>query len=212
MTFIEFFSLFDHGRRFFVGVVVFVLVLSALLYHFQPLRYTSELLLTVTRTSVTPTPEYGYDHFYQFQANERLAETLNQYIASKTGKRDTAERAHLEGEAYRSYLEAKLRVTRLGTSGIVVEYAAPNVAFGEKLGEAIVLSANAYLVSLNEDARQSAWFTLISDKPVTTLATFSLGRMLGLGLVSGLFLAFWGVVGRHFWSEYRQHRPEHLAR
>ena len=91
MTFTELVALFDREKRLFIGTLGVAIILLLLAYQFQPVGYTSELLLSVTRTSVATTTEYAYDHFYRLQADERMAESISEYLQSETGKRDVAE-------------------------------------------------------------------------------------------------------------------------
>lgn len=211
MTFTELVALFDRERRLFIGTLGVVIILSLLAYQFQPVGYTSELLLSVTRTSVATTTEYAYDHFYRLQADERMAESISEYLQSETGKRDVAERAKLEGKAYREYTQSKLQVVRSGAASFKVNYRTSEMVLGDKLGEAIALAANEYVFSLNEDARQKEWFTVIGEKPVTQSAAWPLERFVLIGIVAGLFLGFWAVLGRYFWQNYSKERASERA-
>ncbi len=206
MTFTELVALFERERRLFVGTVGVAITLSLLAYQFQPVKYANELLLSVTRTSVPVTAEYAYDHFYRLQADERMAESLSQYLQSETGKRDVAEKAKLEGNAYKQYTNAKLKTVKSGTNGIRVSYQTDEVALGQTLGEAMGMTANEYIFSLNEDAREKDWFTVIEKKPVTQSAAWSLERFLLIGILVGIFFGFWAVLGRYFWKNYQREK------
>ncbi len=206
MTLTELVALFDREKRLFIGTLIGTMILSLLAYQFQPVRYTNELLLTVTRTSVPTTAEYAYDHFYRLQADERIAESISQYLQSETGKRDVAERAKLEGTEYQQYMGAKLKAVRLGTNGIKVNYRTNEVTGGEKIGEAMVFVVNEYIFSLNEDARQKEWFMIMGEKPIMQSAIWSLERFFLIGIVSGIFFGFWAVLGRYFWKNYQKEK------
>ncbi len=204
MTLMELVRLFDRERRLFLGTLILVCLSAWMVYQFQKPHYKNELLLSVTRTAVLPTPDYTYDYFYRFQADERMAESLSHYLASRTGKRAVAEQAKLSGEAYKQYTEAKLKTGRLGTNLVKVEYLTPEVTGGAALGEALVTVANTYVYALNEDAQQKAWFTVIGGKPVTESALWSAGRFTVVALIVGSLVAFWTVLGRFFWRQYHK--------
>ncbi len=208
MTFTELVAIFDRSRYLFLGTMFVTILVGIGAYQFQPVFYTNELILSVTRTSVTPTQEYSYDHFYRLQADERIAESLSQYLGSETGKRTVAERAKLSTEAYRTYTNARPKVVRLGTNIIKLQYKTRDVSEGVLLGEAIVAGANEYVFSLNEDARQKEWFTVIGEKPVTKSALWSLSRVVPVVTGVGLFVAFWAVLINYFWRNYQKHKRE----
>lgn len=203
MSFFEFFALFHDQRRFFGIVLGGVWVLVSGVYFFQPPRYINELWLTVTRTQVSTPTEYAYDHFYRFQADERLTESVAAFLMSDTGKQQIAEKAKLEDGTYQQFLEEKLKAVRQGTNELKVSYYTSSRDGGVRLGEAVLMSANAHVFAMNEDARQKEWFTIIGTKAVGESADWSFGRFVFLGLMAGFLVAFWAVVTRFFWSEYQ---------
>ena len=133
MPLFEFIQLFEERRRTFLVVLGIVFLGAILVFQLQKPCYRTELLLTVTRTSVQSLPEYGYDHFYRFQADERMAESLVQYLSSETGKRDVAERAKLSEDAFRNYTAGKLKAVRLGTNIVKIEFTTPERGEGARL-------------------------------------------------------------------------------
>lgn len=204
MTLVEFLHLFWASRRLFVGCLLIAL-LFALGYSFlQSPRYVSEVVLSVARTAASPTSDYAYDHYYRFQADERLADSLVSYLTSRTGRERVAERAELTSAEFQSYVGTTLRAARLGTNLIRIEYATSDRASAQRIGAALTTAANAYVGSLNEDARDPAWFLVLSDQPVIQGANLGGWRLLGLGIGGGVFVGFWVVLSRHVLSEYRK--------
>ncbi|TXG78213.1 hypothetical protein E6Q11_01530 [Candidatus Dojkabacteria bacterium] len=204
MSFYELFALFYNRRRFFGGVLGTVWLVVTSTYFFQPAQYEGELWLTVTRTQGTPsTSEYTYDQFYRFQADERLADSLVAFLVSESGKRLISEKAKFDEYSYQKFLKGKINGMRQGTNAIKVSYRTTSLDQGAQIGEAVLNSANTYLFAINEDAHQPGWFTVVGMKPALWDASWSLERLGVLGLVSGLVVAFWGVVLRFFWDEYR---------
>jgi len=206
MSFYQLLALFDDRRQLFGGVLLAAVVMAAGTYFIQPSRYTNELWLTVTRTQVASSPDYTYDHFYRFQADERLAESLTVFLQGEVGKRMIAEKAKLDDGMYQQFLKTKLGITKQGTNEIKVVYQTKTLDQGAQLGEAMLTSANAYLFALNEDANQKEWFTVVGAKPAAWDARWSFGRLLLVGFVSGLVVAFWSAVLHFFWGEYRMWR------
>lgn len=206
MSFYEFIQLFEERRRTFLMVLGVVLFGAVLVFQFQKPCYRTELLLTVTRTSVQSLPEYGYDHFYRFQADERMAESLVQYLSSETGKRDVAEQAKLAEDAFRNYTTSKLKAVRLGTNIVKIEFTTPERGVAGQVSEALSSMANQYLFNLNEDARQKEWFTVVDTVPVTQSKQWSLAYVMITGLAAGVFLGFWSVLLQYTWQTYKKHK------
>lgn len=205
MTAYEFIALFLSRRRLLVGCVLLALSLSLVYFQVQPERYASELVLSVARTAPAPTAEFTYDHYYRFQADERLADTLVSYLGSRTGRERVAESAALKGEDFDRFLETPLRAARLGTNMVVIEYVTFDRALALRLGQALATTASTQVAALNEDAREAAWFTVLSEEPVIRLVPYSLVTLAAAGLVGGALVGFWAVLGSHFWAGYREH-------
>lgn len=185
----------------FLTVVIAVFVFSSS----QSNSYRGEVLLSITRTALEEAADYRFDEYYRFQADERLAETLVQYLDSASGKRAVADKAKLSEKNRDQYLESKLRIAKRGTNGILVQYKAFGREESMRLGEALSLVANAYLILLNEDARDLTWFTVLSEPPVVAEAKWGIIRVVGVGFFGGIFLAFWAVLLQFFSEGYREY-------
>lgn len=195
--------LFRQQARLFWLTMGISVVIATGFFFWQPARYVGEVWLSITRTAVTETTDYAYDKYYRLQADERMADTLVAYLMTQHGKQAVAERAGLRASAYTRYLDHSPRIGRRGSAGIVMEYVTDNLTDAQAIGEAVTVVANAYILRLNEDARERTWFTLVAEAPVIRAATFGALRLGLLGLGGGLFLGFWVVLGAHFWQGYR---------
>ncbi len=202
----ELIDAFIRQRRLFISICFAVMIGTLLFFVFQPSRYQGEVVLTITRTALSESTEYAYDEYYRFQADEKLAETITQYLMSMKGKQLVADRAELSRESYKQYTERRLRIARLGTQLILAEYAMPSRAETERIGEAIAFVASSYVASLNEDARDPTWFTILAQDPVVAETRWSIFRVMGIGMLGGVFLAFWAVLVRIFIEGYRRYR------
>lgn len=205
MSLYDWIALFERERRLFVSLLIAGIVLTWLGFTLQPVQYSGTTLLTVTRTAVENTPDYRYDQFYRFQADERLAESLTQYLMSSVGRQSVAEAARLDGASFTAFTQSKLHVARLGTNLLSVEYHVSSREEAEQVAEALFQVANRFVVLLNEDARERSWFTVLGESPVIEVARLGMVQILLIGSVIGLLVAFWVVLLRHFWWGYREH-------
>lgn len=203
-------ALFERERRLLATLFLTGLVLTWLGFTLQPAQYTGSAMLTVTRTAVENTPDYRYDQFYRFQADERLAESLTQYLMSSAGKQSVAEAARLDSTSFKDFTQNKLRVVRLGTNLMSVEYRVGTHEEAEHVSEALFQVANHFVALLNEDARERAWFTVLGESPVIEVARLGIVQILLIGSVIGLLIAFWGVLLRYFWRGYREHTQSNI--
>ncbi len=201
-------QLFVQERQRFVQGFLLVAVIVLAFAFFQPAAYRTELVLSVTRTALAPTTEYAYDSYYRFSADERLAESLVQYLGSATGKRSIAERAALGEAEYDRFISDKLRIARRSANLVMVEYDTRDRATAERLGEALDQAANAYVVGLNVDARDPAWFTVVASEPVSRELALTPARLTVIALLGGLFAGFWAVLLQHFWTGYQQFKTQ----
>lgn len=194
----------ERRRRFAQG---FLLVVGAVFVFamLQPLSYRTELTLSVTRTALPVTTEYAYDSYYRFQADKELADTLVQYLGSATGKQHIAELAGLSSSEYARFTEEELRIARRGANLIAIEYDTPDRALATRLGEALDQTANTYVATLNEDAREPAWFTVIASEPVSREYLLTPVRLVAIALIGGLLAGFWAVLLQYFWEGYRDY-------
>lgn len=206
MTLYEWIALFERKRLLVVGLISLALMSAWGYFLKQPDLYRSSFTLTVTRTALPRPTEYSYDHFYRFQADERLAESVVAYLGSASGKQRVAERAEVDPVSFRAFVQSKLRIARQGTNLMMVETPAVTRESAGRLSQALLTEAEGYLARLNEDARDPYWFTVVSDEPVIHSARFSLVRLTAIGGVIGILAAFWMVVGLHFWEGYRGYR------
>ncbi len=205
MSVYDFISLFVQRRKTFGGVFLLILCAAFVFWMTQPSQYRGEVLLSVTRTALEKSSDYAYDEYYRFQADEKLAETLTQYLESAPGKRVVAERARLSGKGYDQYVGAKLRVVKRGTNGILIQYKSSRYEEAVQLGEALDFAASAYVTSLNEDARDQTWFTVLSEDPVIEEVKWSASHLSLAGIFGGVFLAFWAVLLQFFVEEYQKY-------
>lgn len=196
--------LFVRERSLIFIVVLIALGVGSLGYRLQGQRYDTELLLSVTRGSAETTTEYRYDEFYRLQADERVADTLTQFWLSRSGEDLVAERAGFGSEQRKKFLLHGPKVNRLSSQLIRITFSTETISDGQKIANALTETGEAYLETLNHEAKEPNWFRLVSTPVLTEDGRFPLGLALLLSGSVGLFLSWWIILFRWYWRGMRK--------
>ena len=196
----EFLQLFIVRRSLFAGIIGLALVIGLLSYRLQTQSYDGVVLLSVTREGVETTPEYQYDQAYRLQADERMADTLARYLESEVGRRDTARQVPFAGVRETEFIESKVSALRLSSNLVQVSFVALTPTEAERIAEAFAETGERYVASLNEQAKNRNWFTLVASDPYSKDGRFTLPVALGVASVLGFIAAFWIVLGLWYWN------------
>lgn len=195
-----FLELFLHRRQLILGLVALTVFLGFLAYRLQTQWYESEVLLSVTRQGSETTPEYQYDQYYRLQADERMADTVARYLETSIARRETARRALLSSVRERQFVVNKVTALRLSPSLIRVNYRAATPTEAERIASALAETGERHVASLNEQAANRNWFTLVSSEAFSKDGRFSLPTAIGIGVFAGLFVSFWTVLILWYWK------------
>lgn len=196
----DFLQLFVRRQSLIAGIVGTALVIGFLGYRLQTQWYEGTVLLSVTRQGAEATPEYQYDHSYRLQADERMADTVARYLESEIGRRDTARRALFTGTRETGFIESKVAALRLSSSLIRVSYRTETPTEADRIAVAFSETGERYLASLNEQAANRNWFTLVATEAFAKDGRFTLPVALGVALLIGCLTAFWTVLGLWYWQ------------
>jgi hypothetical protein len=189
MEFREFCHIFYTHRRQFFGVAFAFLVLSVVVYRFQPIGYEAGLTLNVARSGMRETSDFTYDQFYRLQADERFADTVVRWLGEPSVRETIRSRA----EANDSSIES-LSAKRLSSQVIHVRYTGRQKSDFGRMADVIPEVLNEASNRINEASQDPDWFMLVSDEPVIRDTRWSLGVLLGFGTFFGVFFAFWTVL------------------
>lgn len=196
----EFIAIFTREKRLIVGIMVAAFLVGFLSYRLQAQWYTGTVLLSVTRIAAEDTIDYRYDQFYRLQADERMADTIARYLESGIGMQMIAERAELSAEPSEFFIKGKVQALRTSSQLIQVKYRAKTPTEAKRLADAMLETGERYTASLNEQARERNWFTLLATDPFVKDGRFTLMKSLLIALVSGALIAFWAVLIRWYWQ------------
>lgn len=192
----EFADIFIKDRKVFFGIILGCVVLSMLVFRFQPEGYQATVSLNVTRGGAIETSDYRYDQFYRLQADERFADTVVRWIAAPALKEAIDAEAGVQSGVIRD-----LKAVRLSSQMIEVTYEASSPAAFGKYAAAIARVINHESAKLNEQAKATDWFIVTEGVPAIGSAKLGFAPMAAGGLFTGVFLAFWTVLVRRYWKK-----------
>lgn len=188
-------------RNQYLGIVFIFIFVAWVWQKEQPVSYQATLLMNIGRAGVSETTDYTYDSFYRLQADERFADTVVRWLSTPRVVEDIYKEAHLNGEMLGiKDLSRVFSAGRLSSQVISVQYGGENEKRLGDLAKAAVTVLNHYTDTLNTNAREKSWFVVIGSDPVIRDGRVSLGLALMMGLVVGLFVGFWAVVFKHYFS------------
>ncbi|MFZ1655170.1 MAG: hypothetical protein WAT84_05070 [Candidatus Moraniibacteriota bacterium] len=201
-----FLELFIRQRNLICGIVLAALVIGFCAYRLQTQWYEGTVLLSVTRQGAEAATDYQYDHYYRLQADERMANTVARYLETPIGRRDIARRALLSNARETEFIERKVTALVLASNLVQVTYRAKSPTEAERIAAAMLETSERYVASLNEQAANRNWFTLVATDSLTHDGRFTWPVALGIAMAVGLFIAFWTVLGLWYWrgGERRQ--------
>lgn len=195
----EIIRIFTREKRLIAGLLLASMVIGFLVYRLQSQWYTATVLLTVTRTAAEDTADYRYDHLYRLQADERMADTIARYLESGIGTETVARESGIGTDHANFFAKGKIEALRTSSQLIQVKYRIRTPLEAERVAAALHQSSERYVASLNEQARERNWFTLLASDPFVKDGRFTLLRTLLIALAVGILVTFWTVLIRWYW-------------
>jgi len=197
----ELIAVFRKQRAFFWGMIIISVFVAWVWQKEQPMSYQATLLINIGRTGVSETTEYSYDSFYRLQADERFADTVVRWLSTPRVIEDVYREANLNPETLGIRdLSAVFGAGRLSSQIISVKYSGENKQVLEELAASAVTVLNRYTSTLNTEEKGKGWFVVIGSDPVIRDGRVGLDLALMVGLAVGIFIGFWGVLLRHYFS------------
>lgn len=191
----ELVKIFWKYRMTFVLVTLLTVAVAFAWSLLLPKNYAASLMLNVTRTAAQQTSEYTYDDFYRLQADERYADTIVRWLGDPRVIADIYSSAKVSLHPSES-----LGAKRLSSQMISVTFVSPTVEAAKKTASSIVDVLNKQTEELNKRQKQENWFYILGSEPVITVAGWPWPKILFASLLVGMFLAFWIVLGRHYFE------------
>lgn len=205
-------SIFQKKAYFFLIIVIIFVTAAWLWQKNQPEKFQATLLVNIGRNGTSQATDYTYDSFYRLQADERFADTVVRWFSDPRVVEDIYREAHLDPE-YLGIKDLKrvFSAGRLSSQMITVNYGSESKTIIEQLAVASVTVLNRYTETLNTDGKDTSWFVIIGSDPVVRDSRVTLSVALIAGLVLGVFVGFWTVLARHYFSGKAVNNTEQKA-
>jgi capsular polysaccharide biosynthesis protein len=201
MEFKDLIAVFQKQKLTFFAITGLFLALSFVWYARQSVSYEASLLLNIGRSGVSNASDYTYDSFYRLQADERFSDTVVRWLASPRVVEDIYEEAKT-GDERRSGQDwsGTFVSARLSSQVISVQYGGSDKKELEELARAMIAVLNRYTKALNTSEQEKSWFVILESSPVIRDSRTDLQTTLVVALIVGLFVSFWIVLARHYFS------------
>lgn len=193
-------SLFWKQRRLLWMTVGSIVLIGVVWQQSQRALVQSDLMLNVTRGGTDESPDYQYHDFYRLQADERFADTVVRWLGAPRIVNDIVDQS-VQTKTQSSVFSKSVLAERLSSQMIRVTYKASDEAEAYALAQSIVTRLNEETNLLNKDQQEKTWFVIVGEQPVVTDGRISLISVLFLALVLGLFIGFWVVLVRHYYTK-----------
>lgn len=201
----EYIAVLKREKEFFFALVIGLWLLSFLWFLLQPISYSGALLVNIGRTVNEPSTEYSYDNFYRLQADERFGDTLVRWLSNPRIVSDILMAAGSSPEQYsEKSLQSLFQAKRLSSQVVEVRYTGQSREGVKKYAEALIEVTQEYTESLN--STQVNWFRVSGSEPIIRDARLPAFPFLALSLFASIFVAFWAVFLKEFFTNPPQKR------
>jgi uncharacterized protein involved in exopolysaccharide biosynthesis len=198
----DFTQIWKKNSKLFWMIVLIITLATIIWQRNQPESFRATLLLNIGRTGTQSTGDYyTYDGFYRLQADERFADTVVRWLGSPRVVEDIYTAAGMDKKsANTSQLKSIFGAKRLSSQMIEVTYSDRDEKVLQKISVATIGTLNRYTQNLNEEKNDLSWFMVIGSDPVIRNARISFPLALLVGLLCGVFVGFWTVLIKHYFS------------
>jgi len=195
----EYITILKNHINIFFGVITVIIIGSFVVLIFRPISYTTSLTINIARNGTQETADYKFDDFYRIQADEKLAETVVQWLGSPAIGKDIFSSAGIDVSKFSlKQLSKSLKAEKLSSQVIGVNFSTPNVAQAKKLATSISEVISKNITDLNRGVEKAGQFEISVHDPVIVMDVFSPWVILLVAFAGGLFLAFWTVLIIHY--------------
>jgi len=195
----EYLKIIKKHRNLFFGITLAIVAVALGYFYFLPVRYDASLTLNITRAGSQETADYKYDDYYRLQADQAFADTLVEWLKSPRVVSDIYTAAGLNSFSMSlSQLSKGLSAERRSSQIVTVSFSAPTASQAQKISSGITAIIDKNTEELNKDQKEATWFKVVSDPPVIVKYAPNYKLIFLAALILGIFLAFWGVMVKHY--------------
>jgi capsular polysaccharide biosynthesis protein len=195
----EYFKIIRKNVRLFLLVACLVFFGGVAYFYFQPVSYKTSLAINITRLNFQETENYRFDNFYRFQADEKFAETIVEWLINPRMVYDIYLDSGIDVKKVDFRKLSKLiKGEKKSSQIVVVNFSAPTEEIAKKISDNLVNKISKNTEALNKNQKQTEWFDIIAEKPLTIKKTNNYKIIFPVFLLIGLIVAFWVIMFKHY--------------
>lgn len=197
----EYYLILKKDFRLILLTVVLIVAGGFAYSYLRPVSYDTSLILNISRLGTQETDQYRYDDFYRIQADEKFAETVVEWLKSPRISSDIYADAGIDTASWNlRQLSKNINPEKLSPQIVSVNFSSPDQKTAEKISRSIVKVISGNTQSLNKDQKNSTWFEIIPQDPITKKYCLDNTLLLMASLLFGFFAGFWVVMIRHYFG------------
>ena len=188
------------------SVVIYTILIAVVAVYAWSVRtsqtFSASLLLNISRTETQSTADYRYDQFYRLQADEKFAETVEQWLKSPGISQEIFQKVDIKtSEKSLRQLSKSFRAEKMSANLVGVSFGAQTEDEAKKIANAASAVISDKTKNLNADARDPNWFKVDMSDFVVARNTQDLRINLAVAALAGLFIGTLLAFGKHYVSE-----------
>jgi capsular polysaccharide biosynthesis protein len=189
-----------------VSVVIYTVLIAIVGVYAWSMKqsgnYNTSLILNISREETQSTADYRYDQFYRIQADEKFAETIQQWLKSPGIVSEIFEKSGIEQQEDKSLrqLSKSFGAEKLSPEVVEVRYSAASSDDAKKIGDAIGRAISDKTKSLNVEAKDPSWFSVSPSNLIILKNTQDLRINLSIAAAIGLFFGILFAFIKHYLS------------
>jgi hypothetical protein len=198
MELLEIIKIFKQKRKIFFACMAFFVLLSIIIFYFQPNYFSVDLTLNVSRKGIQKTDQYRYDNFYRLQADERFADTVVRWLGSPSILNEIA----LDSAGAENI--GSIKASRLSSQMIQVSFKVFKKQNGKDISASILKIISGQIEKLDQQQKDENWFLVVAEDPMIQSAKFSFLKIFSGALLLGIFSGFWLVLLAHYFEKNKK--------
>jgi capsular polysaccharide biosynthesis protein len=194
-----------------ISVVIYVTIIVVIATYAWFVRvsqtYSASLLLNISRIETQQSADYRYDQFYRFQADEKFAETIVEWLKSPGIAHDIFTKAGVSSDQKtmrqlgKSFSSEKLASNLAG-----VQFSTQTEDEARKIASAIDTIVSEKTQAINASAKDPDWFRVDSSNLIVLKNIQDLKVNLAIAALLGIFAGSLLAFGKHYISDSNEDR------
>lgn len=202
MEFREYYKILRSNPSIVIYTIVIFVVTAYIWSNRQGEFYSASLNLNISRVETQNSADYRYDQFYRLQADEKIADAVEQWLKSPGTVSEILNKAgiNVSSKSIRD-LSKNFRAEKISSVTVNVRYLSSSEEEAKKISSAVSAIIDERIKSLNSEARDPFWFKVLPADFIILRNVQDLRINLSAAFILGLFFGTLLAFGKHYISE-----------